>query len=89
VKYLMSKSVQEIEKLPINDLVKEINFLAHEQKVRVLTVEEMAYQKMLRERYIGLYRQNFKHNMQSITVIDEEGNDVTPEKLKAEKTANQ
>jgi uncharacterized protein YnzC (UPF0291/DUF896 family) len=84
----MPKTAQEIASLPVNDLVKEINFLAHEQKVRVLTIEEMAYQKMLRERYIGLYRQNFKDNMRTITVVDEAGNDVTPEKLKAEKAVN-
>jgi len=84
----MPKSAQEIEKLPVNDLVKEINFLAHEQKNRVLTIEEMAYQKMLRERYIGLYRQNFKDNMRNITVVDENGRDITPDKLKAEKATN-
>jgi uncharacterized protein YnzC (UPF0291/DUF896 family) len=84
----MPKSAQEIEKLPVNDLVKEINFLAHEQKNRVLTIEEMAYQKMLRERYIGLYRQNFKDNMRNITVVDENGRDITPDKLKTEKATN-
>jgi len=84
----MPKSAQEIEKLPVNDLVKEINFLAHEQKNRVLTIEEMAYQKMLRERYIGLYRQNFKDNMRNITIVDENGRDITPDKLKTEKATN-
>jgi uncharacterized protein YnzC (UPF0291/DUF896 family) len=78
----MKKTMKEIRTLKLDDLIKEINYLANEKKLRALTEEELAYQKQLRQRYLELYRQNFREQMKSITIVNEEGKDVTPEKIK-------
>ncbi len=39
-------------------------------------------QAKLREEYIEGYRRSVRHHIEGIKVVDEEGNDVTPEKLR-------
>lgn len=66
-------------------LLARINTLANKKKTTGLTKEETAEQQRLRAKYIEEFRKGFKSQLQSITVVDPEGNDVTPEKLKKEK----
>ena len=47
-----------------------------------LTPEEEVEQAKLREEYIEGYRRSVRHHIEGIKVVDEEGNDVTPEKLR-------
>ena len=47
-----------------------------------LTPEEAVEQAKLREEYIEGYRRSVRHHIEGIKVVDEEGNDVTPEKLR-------
>ena len=44
-----------------------------------LTPEEEVEQAKLREEYIEGYRRSVRHHIEGIKVVDEEGNDVTPE----------
>lgn len=44
-----------------------------------------ASKKKLREEYIQQFRQSFKNQLHSVTVVDGAGNDVTPDKLKQSK----
>jgi len=67
------------------NLIEQINALAKKQKETGLTEEEKATQKALREEYLATFRSQFKEHLVNITVVDEEGKDVTPEKLKHEK----
>ncbi|ASI35048.1 MULTISPECIES: DUF896 domain-containing protein [Exiguobacterium] len=59
-----------------------INELANKSKVEPLTEAETAEQKELRTAYLEAFRGSFKNQMMGIKIVDEEGTDVTPEKLK-------
>lgn len=62
--------------------IDRINELARKKKTVGLTVEELAEQAKLREEYIEGYRRSIRHHIEGIKVVDEAGNDITPEKLK-------
>lgn len=62
-----------------------INQLSKKSKADGLTKEELIEQQQLREEYIKNFRKSFEDTLHNVTVIDEEGNDVTPEKLLASK----
>ncbi len=72
----------------IEDLIPEINALAKKSKEEGLSEEEKIRQKELREEYIKLFRKNFKKQLKTIKVVDEKGNDITPNKLKTAKKLN-
>ncbi|MFD1018284.1 DUF896 domain-containing protein [Thalassobacillus hwangdonensis] len=59
-----------------------INALAKKSKNEGLTEEEKEEQKVLRQEYLGNVRKSFKNQLKGLKVVDPEGNDVTPEKLK-------
>lgn len=59
-----------------------INELAAKKKREGLTVEEAKEQTKLRSEYLQSFRNSFKNTIENVTVIDPNGNDVTPEKLK-------
>lgn len=62
--------------------IDRINELARKKKEQGLTEAELAEQKILREEYIEGYRRAVRSHIEGIKIVDEEGNDVTPEKLK-------
>ncbi|MFD1850290.1 DUF896 domain-containing protein [Oceanobacillus bengalensis] len=59
-----------------------INELARKSKTEELTEQEKEEQKKLREAYLKNVRSSFKNQLKTMTVIDPNGEDVTPEKLK-------
>ena len=69
----------------MKDLINRINELARKSKLEELTEEEKEEQAKLRSEYIKIFRGNMEHTLLNTKVIDEEGNDVTPEKLKIKK----
>lgn len=62
--------------------LKRINELAKKEKEVGLTNAEKVEQQVLREDYLREIRGQVESTMSSVTVVDEEGHDVTPEKLK-------
>lgn len=68
----------------MKDLIKRINELAHKSKTIGLTESEKEEQQNLRQEYLAIFRGNMKNTLMDVKVVDEEGNDVTPEKLKLE-----
>ncbi|HFR3469942.1 TPA: DUF896 family protein [Streptococcus suis] len=62
--------------------IDRINELARKKKAEGLTEEELQEQAALREEYIEVYRRNVRAHIEGIKVVDEDGNDVTPEKLR-------
>lgn len=70
------------------DKLNRINILAKKAKSEGLTEEEVQEQKVLREEYLANVRSSFKNQFKTMTVIDPEGNDVTPKKVKDLKERN-
>ncbi|MBY4635457.1 MULTISPECIES: DUF896 family protein [Streptococcus] len=62
--------------------IDRINELAKKKKAGTLTPEEKVEQAQLREEYIEGYRRTIRHHIEGIKLVDEDGNDVTPEKLR-------
>lgn len=59
--------------MDMQDLIKRINELAHKAKNVGLNEDEKAEQKMLRSKYIELFRGNLKAQLDSIVIVDENG----------------
>lgn len=68
-----------------DEMINEINALAHKSKTEGLTDEEKARQQALRQEYLRIFRSGFKQQLQGIKVVDAQGHDVTPKKLKEAK----
>lgn len=69
-----------------------INELANKAKATSLTQTEKEEQAELRKDYLKSIRESFKNELSSVKIIDSEGTDVTPEKvkrLKSESKGNQ
>ncbi|MCI2953753.1 DUF896 domain-containing protein [Staphylococcus caprae] len=62
--------------------IDRINELAKKKKEEGLTEAEAKEQSKLRKQYLDSFRKGFKQQIENTKVIDPEGNDVTPEKLK-------
>ena len=66
----------------MKDLIERINELANKSKVEELNDEEKKEQKQLREEYIKRFRGRMEQTLMGVKVVDEEGQDITPQKLK-------
>lgn len=62
--------------------IDRINELAKKKKEQGLTDDEAKEQSQLRKAYLEQFRKGFKQQIEHTKVLDPEGNDVTPEKLK-------
>lgn len=71
------------------DSLPRINELAKIAKERELTPEEIEERDHLRKEYLKEFRAGFREQLLNTKVVDEEGNDVTPEKLKKAKEARE
>ncbi|MBI5975242.1 DUF896 domain-containing protein [Staphylococcus canis] len=71
------------------DKLTRINELAKKKKEQGLTEIEAKEQSKLRSEYLEMFRESFKSQIENTKVIDPEGNDVTPEKLKEIQRRNQ
>ena len=60
-----------------------LNELAKKKKDGTLTVDEIQEQDALRKEYLAMFRTGMKETIENTKIIDPEGNDVTPEKVKA------
>lgn len=63
-------------------ILERINELAREAKDRPLTEEELAERDTLRKEYLKIFRSGFRQTLLNTKVVDDEGRDVTPQKLK-------
>ncbi len=59
-----------------------INELVRKERNEGLTEEEKTEQKALREEYIQAFRSGMKNQIEGMKIVDPDGNDVTPDKVK-------
>ncbi|WP_028274835.1 DUF896 family protein [Atopococcus tabaci] len=64
------------------DQLDRINHLARKSRNEGLTEDEKIEQLKLREQYIQAFRNGFRNHIEGMKIVDEEGSDVTPDKLK-------
>jgi uncharacterized protein YnzC (UPF0291/DUF896 family) len=62
--------------------IARINELSRKAKVDGLTNEESLEQKNLRQEYLKVFRNSMTSTIESVKVVDPEGKDVTPQKIK-------
>ncbi|ELA55854.1 DUF896 family protein [Enterococcus faecium] len=62
--------------------IERINELARKKKENGLSKAEEQEQINLRKEYLEVFRSGMRHHIEGMKVVDPEGNDVTPEKLK-------
>jgi uncharacterized protein YnzC (UPF0291/DUF896 family) len=59
-----------------------INELARKAKETTLSTKEKEEQQQLRKEYLAAFRSGMRHHIEGMKVVDPNGEDVTPEKLK-------
>ena len=62
--------------------IKRINELAKKAKTSGLSIEEAKEQSQLRSEYLKTFRSTMRDTIENVKVLDPDGNDVTPEKVK-------
>ncbi|NLY46609.1 MAG: DUF896 domain-containing protein [Tissierella sp.] len=65
----------------MKELIKRINELANKSKSTGLSEAEKEEQNRLRQQYLDNFRGNFKETLMNVKVVDQMGNNITPEKL--------
>ena len=70
------------------DILKRINELALKKKTEGLTEIETEEMSRLRKAYLQIFRGSMEDLLLNTTVVDPEGADVTPKKLRAEQARN-
>lgn len=64
------------------DKIQRINELSKKRKAGTLSEEEAAERKSLHKEYIQSMRESIGGQIEGIKLVDTEGNDVTPDKVK-------
>ncbi len=62
--------------------INRINELSAKAKSGQLTEEEAKERTALRKEYLDTFRATMRDTIENVKVVDAEGNDVTPEKVK-------
>lgn len=65
--------------------IKRINELSKKSKTTGLSMEEAKEQTSLRKEYLETFRSTMRNTIENVKVLDPDGNDVTPEKVKRAK----
>lgn len=68
--------------------IQRLNELAKKKKLNDISELELEELQGLRQEYLQNFRNSFKKQIENTTVIDPEGNDVTPQKVKDTKNNN-
>lgn len=72
----------EVASMLTTEKLNRLNELAKKKKSGTITEEELKEQQVLREEYLVTFRESMKNTIENVRVIDPNGEDVTPDKLK-------
>lgn len=64
------------------DKINRINELSKKSKTTGLSIEEAKEQSKLRQEYLSTFRSSMRETIENVKVVDPEGTDVTPDKVK-------
>ncbi|MFD1204238.1 DUF896 domain-containing protein [Sporosarcina contaminans] len=67
------------------DKINRINELSKKSKTIGLSIEEAKEQTKLRKEYLESFRSSMRNTIENVKVLDPQGNDVTPQKVKEAK----
>lgn len=62
--------------------INRINELSRKSKTTGLSTEEAKERTQLRKEYLSSFRSSMRETIENVKVLDPEGTDVTPEKVK-------
>ena len=62
--------------------IARINELSKKSKESTLTAAEAKERSVLRKEYLETFRKSMRNTIENVKVMDEQGNDVTPAKVK-------
>ncbi|MBK0348524.1 DUF896 family protein [Aerococcaceae bacterium zg-ZJ1578] len=62
--------------------ITRLNELARKKKAEGLSQDELSEQAELRKEYLENLRSGFRNHIEGLKIVDENGNDVTPDKIK-------
>lgn len=65
--------------------IKRINELSAKSKAGKLTEAEAKERTALRQEYLDTFRASMRDTIENVKIVDAEGNDVTPEKVRQAK----
>ncbi|SER23300.1 Uncharacterized protein YnzC, UPF0291/DUF896 family [Granulicatella balaenopterae] len=68
--------------MEMDQILSELKVLSAKKKAGTITPEEVEKQKALREEYMTIFRSALRGHIEGIKVVDNDGNDITPDKLK-------
>lgn len=68
--------------------INRINELSNKSKSVGLSAAEREEQQSLRQEYLQTFRSSMTNTLKGVTIVDPNGNDVTPQKLKTVKKRN-
>ena len=68
----------------MHELIEKINAIAKKARTEGLTPAETEERDRLRQEYLRQFRAGFKEQLMGVKIVDAEGNDITPQKLKEE-----
>ena len=75
-------------KMLSQEKIDRINELSKKSKTAGLSIEEAKEQTKLRQEYLTSFRSSMRETIENVQVIDPEGTDVTPEKVKQARNRN-
>ncbi|AYC29330.1 DUF896 domain-containing protein [Paenisporosarcina cavernae] len=70
------------------DKMDRINELSKKSKTTGLSIEEAKEQTTLRKEYLETFRSSMKGMIENVTILDPNGEDVTPDKVKESRNKN-
>ncbi|WP_239254843.1 DUF896 domain-containing protein [Listeria ilorinensis] len=69
--------------------IDRINELSKKKKAGTLTADEKIEQEKLRKEYLKSFRSHMKNTIERTTILDPNGRDVTPDKIKRARQKHQ